>query len=158
MSCDVGEVTEILENEQSLFSKLSITSPMSQLILIIQAFRHFTYVTAHSPTLPSLYLRHNSFYNPSVASPTSPGEPPMPQNRVPIHKGTTFMYLHYSPPHYHLLPNVWKSPYTISASNFVKFLINRPIAWKSSSLVLDWVPRGSFTLAKRSPSHGLNFG
>ena len=46
MSCDVGEVTESLENEQS-------------------------YVTAHSPTLPSLYLRHNSFSNPSVASLTS---------------------------------------------------------------------------------------
>ena len=28
-------------------------------------------VTAHSPTLPSLYLRHNSFSNPSVASSTS---------------------------------------------------------------------------------------
>ena len=60
-------------------------------------FSHFTYVTAHSPTLPSLYLRLNSFCNPSVASPTSqfilqpffrfscitssslnsPGEPPM---------------------------------------------------------------------------------
>ena len=26
---------------------------------------------AHSPTLPSLYLRHSSFSNPSVASPTS---------------------------------------------------------------------------------------
>ena len=65
--------------------------------LILQAFRHFTYVTAHSPTLPSLYLRHSPFSNPSVASPTSqfilqplfrfscvtssslysPGEPPM---------------------------------------------------------------------------------
>ena len=66
MSCDVGEV-----HVQSSFSKLSITSPTSQIILILQAFRHFTYVTAHSPTLPSLYLRHNSFYNPSVASPTS---------------------------------------------------------------------------------------
>ena len=69
MSCDVGEVTKRLEN-------------------------HFTYVTTHSPTLPSLYLRHSSFSNPSVASPTSqlilqpffrfsnvtgssPGEPPM---------------------------------------------------------------------------------
>ena len=31
----------------------------------------FTYVTAHSPTLPPLYLRHSSFSNPSVASPTS---------------------------------------------------------------------------------------
>ena len=60
-------------------------------------FLHFSYVTAHSPTLSSLYLRHSSFPNPSVASPTSqfilqpffcfsyvtssslnsPGEPPM---------------------------------------------------------------------------------
>ena len=106
MSCDVGEVTESLENELCCdhnyelcsFSKISVTLPTSQLILILQAFRHFTYVTAHSPTLPSLYLRHNSFSNPSVASPTpqlilqpffrlfyvtgfsltSPGEPPMP--------------------------------------------------------------------------------
>ena len=29
---------------------------------------HFTYVTAHSPTLLSLYLRHSSFSNPSFAS------------------------------------------------------------------------------------------
>ena len=47
-------------NELCSFSKLSVTSSTSQLILILQAFRHFTYVTAHSPTLPSLYLRHNS--------------------------------------------------------------------------------------------------
>ena len=60
-------------------------------------YRHFTYVTTHSPTLPSLYLRHSLFSNPFVASPTSqfilqpffrfsyvtgssltsPGEPPM---------------------------------------------------------------------------------
>ena len=32
---------------------------------------HFTYVTAYSPILPSLYLRHSSFYNPSVALLTS---------------------------------------------------------------------------------------
>ena len=58
-------------HELCSFSKLSVTSPTSQLILILQPFRHFTYVTAHSPTLPSLYLRHSSFSNPSVASPTS---------------------------------------------------------------------------------------
>ena len=58
MSCDVGEVTERLENEQS-----------SQ--LIFQPFRRFNYVTVHSPTLPLLYLRHSSFSNPSFASPTS---------------------------------------------------------------------------------------
>ena len=71
----------------------------SAFLLILQPFRHFTYVTAHSPTLPSLYLRHTTFSNPSVASPmsqlilqsffcfsyvtssslNSPGEPPMHQ-------------------------------------------------------------------------------
>ena len=59
----------------------------------------FTYITAHSPTLPSLYLCHSSFSNPSIASPTSqlilqpfsyvtssslnsPGEPPMKYPRL----------------------------------------------------------------------------
>ena len=46
-----------------------VTSPTSKLIL--QPFRRFDYVTAHSPTLPSLHLRHSSFSNPSLASPTS---------------------------------------------------------------------------------------
>ena len=78
--CDVGEAKDGLENElwrrwsngrvgewavtlvkQSSFSNLSVTSPMSQLFL--QPFRRFTYVRAHSPTLP--------FSNPSFASPTS---------------------------------------------------------------------------------------
>ena len=40
-------------------------------LLILHHFHHFTYVTAHSPTLPSLYLRHSSFSNHSFASPTS---------------------------------------------------------------------------------------
>ena len=39
--------------------------------LVLQPFRHFTYVTVHSRTFPSLYLRHSLFSNPSVASPTS---------------------------------------------------------------------------------------
>ena len=60
MSCDLGELTERLENEQS--------SPTSELIL--QPFRRFTYVTAHSPILPLLHLRHSLFFNPSFASPT----------------------------------------------------------------------------------------
>ena len=51
MSCDVGEVHT------------------SQFIL--QPFRRFTYITAHSPTLLLLHLRHSSFSNPSFASPTS---------------------------------------------------------------------------------------
>ena len=40
-------------------------------VLILQSFHLFTYVTAHSPTLPLLHLRHSSFSNPSAASPTS---------------------------------------------------------------------------------------
>ena len=67
MTCDVGEVMEKLE--QSLFSNLSITSPMSQVIL--RPLRRFTYITAHSPTLALLHLRHSSFSNPSFASPAS---------------------------------------------------------------------------------------
>ena len=39
--------------------------------VILQSFRHFTYVTTHSPALPSLHLYHSSFSNPSIASPTS---------------------------------------------------------------------------------------
>ena len=44
----------------------------SRALLILQLFRHFTYVTAHFPTLPSLYLRYSSFFNPSVASFSNP--------------------------------------------------------------------------------------
>ena len=40
-------------------------------MFILQTFRRFTYVTAHSPTLPLLHLRHSSFSNPCFASPTS---------------------------------------------------------------------------------------
>ena len=54
--------------QQSSFSKTSVSSPTSQLIL--QPFRRFTYVTTHSPALLSLLLRHRF-------SLTSPGEPPM---------------------------------------------------------------------------------
>ena len=86
MSCDVGEVTESLENQMSCdvgevtesfpslrlrhssFSNPSLALPTSQLIL--QPFRCFTYVTAHSPAFLSLLLCHRF-------SLTSPGEPPM---------------------------------------------------------------------------------
>ena len=65
MSCDVGKVMESLENE------LSCVCVCVCALLILQPFHHFIYVTAHSPTLPSLHLRHRSFSNPSVALPTS---------------------------------------------------------------------------------------
>ena len=50
------------------FSYVTGSSPV---LLILHPFRHFTYVAAHFPTLPSLYLRQSSFSNPSVASPRS---------------------------------------------------------------------------------------
>ena len=69
MSCDIGKVTEGLENE--LWHRWSDRKVGEWAELILQPFRHFTYVTTHSPTIPLLHLRHNSFSNPSFASPTS---------------------------------------------------------------------------------------
>ena len=42
-----------------------------RLRLFLQPLHLITYVTAHSPTLPPLYIRHISFYSHSVASRTS---------------------------------------------------------------------------------------
>ena len=77
MNCDVGKVTEGLENEWRRSSDGKV-GEWAELIdieiyrytaeLILQPFRHFIYVIAHSPTLPSLYVRHSSFCNPFVAS------------------------------------------------------------------------------------------
>ena len=44
---------------------------LGKALLILKDFRRFTNVTAHSPNLPFLHLRHNSFSNPSSASATS---------------------------------------------------------------------------------------
>ena len=94
-ACDVGEAKWGLENE--LWHRWSDEKVGESAELFLQPFRQFTYVTTHSPTLASLYLRHSSFSNPSVASSTSqlilqsffsfsyvtgssltsPGEPPM---------------------------------------------------------------------------------
>ena len=65
----VGMHLNLKVMDESSFSKLSVTSPTSQLIL--QPFPRFTYFTAHSPTLPLLRLRHSSFSSPSFASTTS---------------------------------------------------------------------------------------
>ena len=55
MSCDVGEATEELENE--LWCRWSDGKALR--------------FSAHSPSFPSLHLRHISFFNLSVALPTS---------------------------------------------------------------------------------------
>ena len=74
----MGGIPHSPYKSQSSFSNLSVTSPTSQLIL--QPYRRFTYVTAHSTILPLLHIRHRlftyvtwraSFSNPFVASPTS---------------------------------------------------------------------------------------
>ena len=61
MSCDVGEVTESLENQDELWRRWSDWKLGEWAELFLQAFSHFTYVTAHSPTLLSLLLRHRIF-------------------------------------------------------------------------------------------------
>ena len=97
MSCDVGEVTEGLENElwcrwgdgkvgewveliviviaelilQPIRHFTYVTAHSTALQFLHLRHRHFTHITAHSPTLPPLYLHHSSLYNPSIASPTS---------------------------------------------------------------------------------------
>ena len=78
------------------FSNLSVTSPTSQLIL--QPFRRFTYVTAHSPTLPLLYLCHSSLSNPSFASRTSQALHLIHLASRPCSKGkSTFIFGHEGP-------------------------------------------------------------
>ena len=79
MNCDVSEATEGLKNE--LWCRWSdengwrMSSAVYLYIYELCSFsnlsHHFTYVTAHSPTLLSLYLRHSSFSNPSFTSPMS---------------------------------------------------------------------------------------
>ena len=69
MSCDVGEVMQVLENEAEPHSPTYIASPTSQLIL--QPFCRFAYVIAHSTALPLLHLCHSSLSNPSATLPTS---------------------------------------------------------------------------------------
>ena len=58
----------------SSFANTNVTTPTSQLIL--QPFRRFSYVTAHSPTLTSQLILKPSFRFTYVtgSSPTSPGE------------------------------------------------------------------------------------
>ena len=76
-ACDVGEAKEGLEND--LWRRWSDGKVWEWTFSSLHHMRWFcfTYVTAHSPTLPLLptllllHLRHSSFSNPSVASPTS---------------------------------------------------------------------------------------
>ena len=70
-ACNVGEATEGLKNELWRRWSNGRVGECATSQLILQPFRRFTYVTAHSRTLPLLHLLHSSFSNPSFASPTS---------------------------------------------------------------------------------------
>ena len=68
MSCDVGEA---LPHSTTVRRFTYVTARSPTVPLLHLRHRHFTYVTAHSPILPPFHLCHSSFYYPSVASPTS---------------------------------------------------------------------------------------
>ena len=88
---DTGMCWEALEWQRKEM-RSSVLHAKTQLIL--QLFRHFTYVTAHSPTIPSL-LTSQLILQPfflfsyvTGSSLTSPGEPPMWEG--PIWHGNVF--------------------------------------------------------------------
>ena len=101
MSCKVGEVTKRLENEQS-----------------------FTCITTHSPTLPSLYLRHSSFSNPSIASSTSQFIPQWAELILQPFRHFTYVITH-SP----TLPSLY-----LRHSSFS----NTSVASSTSQFILQW--------------------
>ena len=106
MNCDVSKATEVLENElwrRWSDRKVGEWTELIDIDIYSRAhspnFHHFTYVTTHSPTLPSLYPRHNSFSNLSIASPTSQLIlQPFPRfTYVTTHSRTLpFLHLHHS--------------------------------------------------------------
>ena len=59
---NVGKATDGLKNE--LWRRWSDGKVGEWALLILQAFRRFTYVTTHSPALPSLYLRSQLILQP----------------------------------------------------------------------------------------------
>ena len=70
---DSGLITNTRKSIQIAWSKInSVNSPHpNHFHLLLQSFRHFTHVTAHSQTLSMLHLHHSSFSNSSIASPMS---------------------------------------------------------------------------------------
>ena len=114
-------------------------------LLILQPFRHFTYVTAHSPTLPSLYLRHSSFSNTSVASPTS-------QLILQPFRCFTYVTVH-SPtiPLLHLRHSSFFNPSFASPTSQVSFF-NLSVASPTSQLILQSFFLFSYVTA-HSPTH-----
>ena len=59
MNCDVGKETKGLENE--LWRRWSDGNVGEWVLLSLQTFHNFAYVTAHSPTFISVLVRHRFF-------------------------------------------------------------------------------------------------
>ena len=74
MSCDVGEAELIIQPFRHFTYVTAHSQPLRRFTYVTahsQPLRRFTYVTVHSPTLLLLHLHHSSSFNPSFASPTS---------------------------------------------------------------------------------------
>ena len=114
-------------------------------LLILQDTRRFTYVTAHSPTPPSLYLRHSSF-NPSVALPTS-------QLILQPFRCFTYVKVH-SPtiPSLHVRHNSFSNPSVALPTS--SSLYNTSVASPTSQLILQPLFRFSYVTSSslNSPS------
>ena len=118
----------------------SIVSPTSQFIL--QPFFRFSYVTssslnwAHSPTLPSLHLCNSSFYNPSVASPSSQLTPQpfcsSPTSQLTPQPFCCFTYITVHSPTlllFHLCHSSFSNPYFASPTSQALHLVSHPCVW-----------------------------
>ena len=109
-----------------------VALPTSQFIL--QSFRRFTYVTAHSPILPLLHLRHSSFSNPSFTwleneqssnlSVTSPTSQLILQQFPSLHLRhssffNNFRHLTYVTDHSPIIPSLYLRHSSFSNPSFV---------------------------------------
>ena len=141
-------------------------------LLIVQPFRHFTYVTTRFPTLPSLYLRHSSFSNHSVASPapqlilqpffrfsyvtgsslTLPGEPPMLSNQFWHHQGwlvTMIFMVHIGSAFSELpTPGVFKPRPAAACGPQASFMRPGKGIWQNTMRYEYWVTRHCMTKVK----------
>ena len=120
--------------------KLSVTSLTSQ--IIIPPFRRFTYVTNHYPTLPSLYIRHSSFSNPSFASPTSQA---LHLIHLAAANSPPFPSLHLNTTHFLTLPSLY-----VRHSSFS----NPSVVSPTSQFILQPVFRFSYVTSSSLNSPG----
>ena len=100
--------------------------------------------TTHSPTLPSLHLRHNTFYNQSVASPTS-------KLILQPFRSFTYVKTHSTTlPSLQLRHSSFYNPYIASPTSHL--ILNHSVASPTSQLILQ--PLRCFTYATWRVAYG----